>query len=183
MDRPKPELLRKMLRHDPETGKLFWKKRTAEMFKNPDWVSAGTRLETWNAKFTDKEAFISPNGRGYFQGVILGKRYSSHMVVWAMVHGEWPEQEMDHINGIKTDNRLVNLRLVSRSENQQNGPMRKNNTSGVMGVLWVPSRNKWRANIGTKYLGLFTEKSDATIKRKAAEIEHGYHPNHGRAAL
>lgn len=94
--------------------------------------------------------------------------------------------DIDHINGNTQDNRLINLREVSHSENVKNARRRNDNTSGVSGVHWEKRRNKWRAYIKVanrrKYLGYFENFTDAVAARRAAEKLYNFHPNHGRAA-
>ena len=120
---------------------------------------------------------------GYPTIGLLGKKYRLHRIVWLITHGEWPE-EIDHINGIRTDNRLCNLRSVTRRDNLRNRRIGSANTSGVMGVYWEKDRNKWNAqiarNMKSNHLGRFDNLFDAVCARKSAEIEYGFHPNHGR---
>ena len=182
---PKPldiDLLRKLLAYDPETGALHWKPRDAEYFAgcNP---SAERRAEMWNARFAGKETFKSVDREGYKVAAILGEVYRAHRVIWAMSFGEWPKM-IDHINGIKDDNRLCNLRSVTSQENAQNSALKSTNTSGVVGVHWDRPRKKWTARIVVngkhKRLGRFYNITDAIEARKRAELQHGFHPNHGR---
>ena len=102
-----------------------------------------------------------------------------------MHHGAWPKKGIDHINGITDDNRISNLRDVSQSDNMRNMTTPCRNTSGRIGVYWFARDCKWQAQIRadgkTKHLGYFDDINDAIAARKAAEIEYGYHENHGRA--
>jgi len=92
--------------------------------------------------------------------------------------------EVDHINGDGTDNKLVNLREVSRTMNNQNASRRVDNKSGVTGVSWFKPARKWQAYISVDcrriYLGVFSDLDEAIAVRKAAELQHGFHENHGR---
>lgn len=175
---PPAEVLRQLLRYEPETGKLFWLPRGAGMFPKPESAKG------WNARFAGAEAFATDNGEGYMAGRINGKSLKAHRVVWALVHGEWPSGEIDHINGNPSDNRISNLRDVDRTENVRNSKRGKNNTSGVNGVGFDKRRSQWIAHICHKakriHIGSFLTKDAALAARKAAEADLGYHPNHGR---
>ena len=93
--------------------------------------------------------------------------------------------QVDHIDGDGTNNRLSNLRVVTRQENMRNTKLRYNNTSGVIGVNWN-NAGKWRSDIKidnkSVYLGSYTNKDDAIKARKDAEVKYGFHENHGRAS-
>lgn len=83
---------------------------------------------------------------GYSTLYVDGKQYKAHRLAWLYVHGVWPVNHIDHINGIKTDNRIVNLRDVPNSVNRQNErQQRKRNKSGYMGVS--PNKSRWMAQI------------------------------------
>ena len=172
------EMAREFLRYEPETGKLFWRKRDVRWFKTKK------SCKSWNAAFSCKEAFTSTDNVGYRQGAILGQVLRAHRVIWLIHSGEWPENEVDHINGIRSDNRISNLRSVTAKENMQNVRLTRNNTSGVTGVWKDKKRGKWYAEIfcsGRRYyLGRFDMFEDAVKARKRAESKHGFHPNHGR---
>jgi hypothetical protein len=168
-----PDELRQLLAYDGMTGKLFWLERNRD--RRGDGI--------FNAKFAGKEALVCLNAYGYPSGTILGRTYTAHRVVWALVHGEWPALQIDHINGDRSDNRLCNLRHVSGLENDRNKRMPRRNRSGVIGVSRF--RDKWQARINAGgrivALGTFASFDDAVAARSAAEKEYGYHPNHGRS--
>lgn len=171
------ELLREILAYDSGTGALTWRKRDTRLF------AADKDVDPWNERYAGSQAFVSADSRGYLRGKIQGKRYAAHRVIWAMVHGVWPD-EVDHINGVRSDNRLANLRDVSTVENGQNRKRPNTNTSGVVGVVWHKQKQRWQAQIGVNNrmvsLGRFADFDAAVAARKAAEINHGYHENHGR---
>lgn len=177
------EMLNRLLDCNPDTGFLTWKKRTVDLFDGGKY-SAERDCARWNGQFAGKSALATDNGQGYKRGRIFSTTCLSHRVVWAMVHGEWPAGEIDHINGMRDDNRLVNLRAVTRAENMRNAAMPITNTSGVMGVSWYKPSQKWCAFINVKgkrkHLGYFTDKADAIAARAAAEAKYGFHENHGR---
>ena len=100
-------------------------------------------------------------------------------IIYFMVHGEIPQAlDIDHINGNPLDNRVENLRLATRSQNNKNHKMKSTNKSGVRGVCWHPEKKKWRVQIrhGGKvlHLGFFTNIDDARRAREEAELRlHG----------
>lgn len=172
--------VRKLLRYDPDTGELFWLPRPREMFR------AWGDYKAWNARYANVQAFTSDCGKGYYIGSIHDRKYKAHRVIWLMQTGEWPTDEIDHINGIRGDNRWANLRVVSRAKNCRNMGLRPQNTSGVTGVRWSERDQKWRARIKvdgiTKSLGHFDTIEAAAEARAAANIAYGYSPRHGTAA-
>lgn len=175
---PDAEHLRKVLDYDPETGVLTWKERPRDHFKSQ---SAHVK---WNRHTAGTQAFNSNGKLGYRTGMLEGVHYLAHRIAWKIVHGQCPKAEIDHINGNRSDNRLVNLRSVTRLENTQNRKCRIDSKTGVPGVYWEKACNKWRAEIkANKHrisLGVFEEIDDAIAARKAAERKYGFHPNHGR---
>lgn len=126
----------------------------------------------------------SLNSKGYLRVGIDNRRHSLHRVIWALAYGYWPKNEIDHINGIKTDNKLENLREVTGAENQRNRKTGVNNTSGCVGVTWHKKAGVWQAQIKTPekyiYLGSFSDLDDAIAARKDAEKKYGFHENHGK---
>lgn len=147
-----PERLNEVLRYDPESGKLFWRDRGREFFETQRAFS------TWNARYAGLEAFTSVK-EGYRIGTVFGVKMRAHRVIWAMLHGEWPEADIDHANGDRSDNRLCNLRNATRSENNMNTGIRSDNSSGYKGVSFYRPTGKWMACIRvsgkSKYLGYF----------------------------
>lgn len=176
-----PAELRKLLRYEPETGKLYWLPRTAGIFADGDRIVA-----QWNSRLAGKEAFTAVSKQGYRVSRIFNRGYYAHRVIWALHHGEWPKGEVDHINGDRSDNRISNLRNVSRAENCRNTARSVRNKSGAVGVHWHKQTQKWHARIKrdgkTTSLGLFFDFDDAVAARKAAEPRYDFHENHGRAA-
>jgi len=174
-----PSFLCSILSYDQDTGKLFWLERPIAVY--------GKNATSWNTRYAGKEAFTSDNGKGYRQGAVLNRLMLAHRVIWAIVHGEWPDGEIDHINGVRHDNRLCNLRSVSRSENMRNASRPNTNTSGAVGVVLRKDTGKWASQIEingrNKSLGSFASFNDAYAARKSAEAEYAFHANHGRAAL
>lgn len=87
---PTIEELRKLLRCEPETGLLFWRERTPDMFED-GMHSSEHSCNAWNARYCGKMALAAIDGKGYFRGRVLGQNVSAHRVIWAIVHGEWPK--------------------------------------------------------------------------------------------
>ncbi len=156
--------LKELLNYDSETGILYWNKTTNRRIKVGDVAGC-------------KDAY------GYLVIRFDGKLYKAHRLAWLYVYGVLPDQ-IDHINGIRDDNRIVNLRSVTIGENNKNTKVRQDNISGVAGVHFEQSRSKWLANISVEgknvYLGRFNTFDEAVHARKSAEIEYSYHDNHGR---
>lgn len=180
---PSPEVLRQLLRYEPDTGKLFWKERGPEWFSNGG-AGREAAARRWNSRLAGREAFTA-SVSGYRSGCLFDQCQFAHRVVWAIMTNAWPV-EIDHINGNRQDNRWINLREASHASNQKNYPTPKSNTSGVMGVYWAKDVNKWRATIranGKKVcLGSYDGFDDAVAAQMAARAEFGYHKNHGRTA-
>jgi hypothetical protein len=121
---------------------------------------------------------------GYTLIGINSVRYRAARLAFLYMTGAWPLAQVDHINGVKTDDRWCNLRPVTPTENCRNQSRYSCNTSGVPGVLWRSDTNKWRATIGVNRrlvdLGCFYNFDDAVQARRAAELKYDFHENHGR---
>lgn len=159
---PPVKTLKELFEYDPASGDIT-RKRTGNIVKTKE-------------------------RKGYINLDIDGLIFKGHRVAYKIYHGDFDESlDIDHINGCRFDNRIQNLRLVSRRENCKNRSMYKNNTSGVMGVYWYERLNKWTANIWNGqtmkmlHLGVFEDKNDAIKARKEAEQKLSFHPNHGKA--
>jgi hypothetical protein len=159
------ERLHELFVLDHLTGQLFWKSRP------------GSRL---NARFAGKVAGYLSN-LGYVQIRVDGRLYMAHLIVRAMVKGEWPVDEVDHRNGIRNDNTPDNLRDAERFEQGQNLSLRSDSTSGYTGVWFDKSRNLWVAMIAVKrkrfWLGRFDTPEEArNAYRQAKEKLHLFQP-------
>ena len=174
-----PEDLRNLLEYNPETGLLRWRVRPASLF------SSQRSCSTWNARYAGQPAMTAKNAHGYAGGPILGKTYLAHRVIWAIAKGFWPEGEIDHVNGDRTDNRLSNLREVDHRENSMNASKSHNNSSGETGVYWRSDNRKWAAKIGIEgklvHLGCFDTFDEAVAARKLAANAQGFSDRHGNA--
>lgn len=175
---PSVAYLKECFDYNPESGELVWRVRPLHHFQ--DEVSS--RLT--NDRQAGKQV-VSKSTNGYTRVGIEGTRYAAHRVIWKMHTGEELTGHIDHINGVRTDNRMENLRLVEgHQENARNMKRKINNTSGNTGVYFNKDRGKWVAYIKLsgvmKYLGIFTDKIDAIYARYYAEQDYGFHQNHGR---
>lgn len=158
-------LLKSQLTYNPESGVFNWKKGKAGV---PPESSAGYMCD-----------------RGYIKICINKRKYTAHRLAFVYMYGSCPS-EIDHINGVKHDNRISNIRKVTHAENMKNQKMYASNKSGVTGVYWDGQHNKWRANIRFNGkcipFGRFEYKWEAICRRKTAENKYGFHANHGRTA-
>ena len=151
------EELKSLVHYNQETGLFTWiKKKPQGRYKQHlGWITS----------------------KGYIEICIAQKRLKAHRWAWFYVYGELPEQ-IDHINEIKTDNRLCNLRVVTNKQNHENRGAQKNNTSGFKGV--TKRGNKFIAQImhnqKQHYLGIFESAEEASnmYKSKANEFFSHY---------
>lgn len=177
---PSQRELEDILSYDAISGELRWLERPESMF--PSRRSAGM----WNTRFAGKVAGSTVAGSEYLSINIGPQRFKAHVVAWIIHYGTAPPADIDHINGNRQDNRIENMRAVTRSENMRNTSLSSRNTSGFIGVSYRKTANKWQATIrdmsGKRLsLGYFAELQEAAAVRKAAEAKFGYHANHGRA--
>ena len=171
--------LREILRYDPETGQLYWNRRELSQC-----ISAKA-CGIWNGRFAGKIAG-SLGAKGYCVISIEQSLYGAHRIAWALHTGAWPEHDIDHTNGDRSDNRISNLRQVSHAENNRNAKTYKSNTSGLTGVAQIRNSKRWRARIRVNgnllHLGYFDSAEAAAEARQAANKKFQFHENHGRAA-
>lgn len=176
MDQLPVKILRQLIACNPTSGKLFWRPRALRFFKTE------RACKIWNTRFAGKQCG-SPGPDGYLRISILGNKYLLHRVLWAIVKGRWPTEEIDHLKGKRSDNRIIKLREANSGENGKNQKLPISNTSGVHGVHWHKASKKWKAEItvnGKKlYLGIFTSLTTAVRVRKKALKTHNFHKNHG----
>lgn len=156
--KPLPPLdeIRKRISYDPETGILTR-------------IKGGKKISSYKD--------------GYVRLYLANKEVAAHRVAWALYHGELPPTNMDidHINRIRDDNRICNLRLVSKADNMKNKTQYSNNLHGYPGIIFEHDCNrvrKWRAQIHVNKkaikLGSYMCKTAAIFARKRAEIEYGF---------
>jgi hypothetical protein len=162
-----PELLRQLLRYEPETGKLFWLPRPLEMFK----CERGWKI--WNTRFSNSEAFTAAAAGRHKHGAIFKKLYYAHRIAWVIAFGDMPDGMcVDHINGDGFDNRLCNLRLATHSQNLMNVRGFSHNTSGHKGVCWDKSKQRWQVTVGNKFIGRFRNLEEAAAAYLAAAEQY-----------
>ncbi len=169
------ELVRQLLDYDLETGILRWKMRTPDMFAETAQRTAIHNCNAWNAKNAGKQ--IVCLAQGYIKFAIFENGFLAHRVIWLWMTGEWPPDDIDHKNGNRSDNRWYNLRLATRSENNENRNGKGKGRSGFIGVLWDEHLKKYRARINKNgksiYLGCFINPEDASRAYKIAK--RGFH--------
>jgi hypothetical protein len=175
-----PSFIAECLSYDPATGEIRWKERPREHFANE------AAYKTHARRKAGELAGCVDDSTGYLVIGLSNKLLYGHRVAWAISHGEWPDQQIDHINGRKLDNRAENLRCVSQAENSRNSTAKRIGSCDIAGVGFAKRERKWRARIMLDYrdihLGYFDTMEEAAAARSAALVTHGFHPNHGRPA-
>jgi hypothetical protein len=178
------EIARELLTYNPDTGKLFWKERPAKYFKKPKW-----HMKSWNARYAGKEALAYAR-KDYssslrksvkitgLDGRVFNKTYLAHRIIWLIYYGEWPKNQIDHINQDPTDNRIKNLRDVTNLENHQNLSLHPDNKTGYTGVYFYKAQNKYaaivQANGVKKWLGYYDTVKEAAEARAVANINYNF---------
>jgi len=147
------ELVQHLFDYNPETGILKWINPTGHRIKRND--------------------VICTMEHGYYRVWLYGKRYKVHRIIWLYMYGYLPENDIDHIDRDRKNNKLNNLREVSRQCNMRNVGLQTNNKSGVVGVSFVKKSFNWYANIminkKTYSLGYYADYIEAACARLAAE--------------
>ena len=159
-------MLKELLHYHPESGIFRWR-QARKNNSIPPWSVAG-----------------SMDGRGYIQINIAKKRWKAHRLAWVYMTGQHPPGEIDHINGVRTQNDWLNLRHASHKQNGENIKQRSDNTSGFRGVCFDKRSKRWLAKVQhhqTQYnLGYFdtAEKAADVVRAKRAEL---FTHDHGRS--
>ena len=156
----------RLFTYDRETGVLYWKERTSNTIRRK--YVAGVK-----------------NKNGYRHVRIKGKIYQEHRIIMLLCYGHIPDNaEIDHVDHVRDDNRLVNLRFVTASGNRRNQSVRSDNTTGVTGVSFIKSLNKFVAQIGVNNqvhnLGRYNTLEEAAAARAEANLKFNFHNNHGK---
>lgn len=178
---PSQEYLKSILDYNPETGDLTWKKRPRSSFKT-DGI-----FKSWNTRLSGTKAgteSFNSTGKMYSSVSVNGRKIMTHRIVWVLLYGSIVESlEIDHIDGNGLNNRIKNLRLVTRHENSKNLKLSKSNNSGTVGVGFDKRRGLWRARVSIlgidTHLGYFSNKEDAISARRIADSKYKFHENHG----
>lgn len=157
------ERLREILTYDPNTGEFRW--RISINSQAPEGAITG---------------YVSRAGYSLIR--ISGRKYRAHRLAWLYVHGRWPKDQIDHINRIRNDNRITNLREATHWENQQNRGIASRNSSRYAGVCWHTGKSKWHARIKIngryKHIGYFEFIEDGVAARAAAKAKvHTFQPS------
>lgn len=158
-----------------QSGRLEWRVLDRSYF------SSDRLWNSYNARWAGRDAFTCRSDSGFI-GRISGQHYYAHRIAYALATGAEPEGFIDHINGNPYDNRLANLRVVTKSGNGKNRGRFRATSRPYHGVC--KKGPSWTATIksdGQDYwLGSFKTLDEAIAARKRAEREHGFHQNHGK---
>ena len=152
------ERLKELLDYDPETGVFTWKS-----------IVFGSHMKVGSVAG-------SMYSNGYLRIKINGKDYRAHRLAWLYMYGCWPTNQIDHINRVRDDNRIANLREATNKENQWNRGKQKSSTSGFTGVSWHKKSGKWQSRIAVNkkviQLGVFNTPEEAHAAYVRAKAEH-----------
>jgi hypothetical protein len=158
--------IRELLNYDQSSGLFHW------AIKPSKHIHAGA-----------KAGYVGASG--YVRIHIHGKDYLAHRLAFLIITGSFPSEQVDHKNGIRSDNKWANLRAASRQENARNLKIQERNKSGHIGIHWKESKNRWVAQIGIEgkkiHIGNFKSLDEAVFARKEFEIKLGFYVNHGRS--
>lgn len=165
--------LKEFLSYDPETGSFVWIAKKA--------------TNTTIGAIAGFEKFNPTSKKSYWMIKIDGYKHPAHRLAWLYMNGAYPQLEIDHINGDSLDNRIKNLREVSRRENSKNLKLSIANKSGVPGVYLIEERCVWRVRVylegGTRMQRTFKDFFEACCFRKSFDRKNGFHINHGSPRL
>ena len=149
---------------------LFYDETTGQF----TWIKPSSR----SVKVGDVAGHI--NKSGYVRLCVNDHRYLAHRLAWLYVHGSFPATQLDHINGVKSDNRIQNLRLATAKQNAENRKLMVTNTTGHRGVYWVEKVKKWKVEVMhnsiTHYLGMFDSLNQAVeVAKRGRDVLFTHH--------
>lgn len=159
------EYVKQYLDYNPNTGELTWIKKPSK--KTVLGTRAGSLCST----------------SGYRRIRLNNKFYVEHRIIWLWVYGHFPKEHIDHINHVRDDNRLSNLREVTIAENARNRTKHQNTKVGEVGIWYCKRRKRYIAEIKLNqkkvYQRSFKNVEEAIQARRAKALELGFHENHG----
>lgn len=176
-----PAIVQALLTYEPETGDFTWKSRARHWFRREaDW-------KTWNKRFAGKPALAAKDSQGYRHGQILGRPIKAHRAAHAFMLGEWPPDQIDHIDQDRSNNRWSNLRAVSRSENLKNTKLPTRNTTGAIGVSFRKDLGKFQAKIRidgkNRSVGTYPDVATAAAAYRFMARRSGFSERHGTGGI
>jgi hypothetical protein len=177
MNKITQKILKDLVYYDPSIGEFRWKNRDMR------WFDSESTMKMWNNRFANTVTGTIRKD-GYVKIVINYNQYLAHRLAWLYVYGKWPENQIDHVNGVRNDNRIKNLRECTKQQNCFNSRIPNNNTSGYKGVSFNKRCKKYECYIKHNqvriHLGRFDNPEDAhTVYCKKAEELFGEFWNNG----
>jgi len=171
-----PEELRELLDYNPDTGALTWKDRPLKYFHdNYGRYTKERAYQIFKTSFAGRPALTAKNPNGYLRGNLFGKSLLAHRAAFCLMEGRWPSNQIDHINGDRSDNRWANLREATNTQNQYNQRSARGSASRFVGVSRCKKSNKWVAYIcpeGVKVsLGSYGTEEEAAKARDQAAVK------------
>ena len=171
--------LKSLVHYNPDTGIFTWL---------PKPINGNDRNNSvkWNKRYAGcRVGSIGTHcKKRYYSAGIMGKKMYLHRLAWLYITGSHPDDVIDHINGNTLDNRFVNLRSTTKSQNQKNSKLDWRNKTGISGVWFCERMQKYICYITSSnkryYLGSFADFDEAVLVRKKAELKFNFHKNHNR---
>lgn len=184
-----PEMLRRLIDYDPETGEMRWRRLSAEVFDGVRRYRGGAdaRAKEWNSRKAGQDVVIAMGGGSY--GIMtraFGVRINLHVtkVAFALAYGRWPKGTVSFADGDSANTSAKNMSDGHKHPTGLNPGTPKTskptvkNTSGRRGVDYVKPTGRWRVHIGVNgkkvYVGTFDTFEEAVSSREAAEKKYGY---------
>jgi hypothetical protein len=163
-----PDYIANLIHYQADTGKLIWR------VARPKGVRPGDEIKN--------------KVNGYVRVSLSGRTYAAHRVAWLLHYGSWPDGQVDHINGVRSDNRITNLRVVTHRENCQNRVSHRNGR--LPGCHYATRDKTWRAtfqeNKKQRTLGYFATEQEAheryLLELKRADLQYAGRPSGGTVA-